>query len=171
MAHESALTTLAEVAIAITGFAGVVAVFGRRSSGHWSVPERNRLMALLVLSLHAMLFSVLPFVLFAVPVAETTTWRVLSLAVLLVRIPFVVALVRVTVPAARQKRSEREVSLAVSAFFLTGEALLFPALAMNATSLGVAWLYLAAIVWTLVVAAISFARLVLVPVGRGPAAP
>ena len=35
MDYQNALSTLAEVAIAITGFAGVVAVFGRRSSGDW----------------------------------------------------------------------------------------------------------------------------------------
>ena len=41
--YEDALSTLAKVAIAIAGFSGIVSVFGRRSVGHGSVAERNRL--------------------------------------------------------------------------------------------------------------------------------
>lgn len=170
MPYESALSTLAEVAVAIAGFSGIVSVFGRRSAGQWTTAERNRMLALLVLSLTALLFCLLPFVLLAIPVSESTCWRSLSLVAVVPRVAFLARLLPVAVEASRLARREREVSLVVSASFLVGDLLVIAALLANGLALGVAWPYLAMILWVLAEASVSFARLVLVPVQRGAAA-
>ena len=166
--YQNALSTLAEVAIAITGFAGVVAVFGRRSSGHWSVFEQTRLVVLLGCSLAALLFCVLPFVVLSIPVSESSCWRSLSVLLAVALTVFTAQVVRVAIEALRVPRSEREVSLLLSAFFLTGDLLAIPLLLANAF-LGVVWPYLAAIIWVLARAAMIFVRMVMIPVGRGSA--
>ena len=168
MDYQNALSTLAEVAIAITGFAGVVAVFGRRSSGHWSVVEQARLVALLGLSLAALLFCVLPFVVLSIPVSESSCWRSLSVLLAVALTVFTAQVVRVAIEALRVPRSEREVSLLLSAIFLTGDLLAIILLLANAF-LGVVWPYLAAIIWVLARAAMTFVRMVMIPVGRGSA--
>ena len=60
MPDPDALRTFAELGIALAGFSGIVAVLGRRSQGQWSELERARLFALLSTSLGATFFSVLP---------------------------------------------------------------------------------------------------------------
>ena len=55
--NEHAVMTLlgiASVATAISGFSGVVAVFGGRAEGKWSPAERFRTTNMLILSLGAM---------------------------------------------------------------------------------------------------------------------
>ena len=170
MDYETALSTLAEVSIAFAGFAGVVAVFGRRSSGQWSAQERNRFVALLSSSFTALLFSVLPFVLLAIPISESMCWRSLSAALVVPRVGFAVALVRIASRALGVPRTEREVSLALSALLLVGGFATIVLLLANVLWLGAVWPYLAAIVWMLAEAGMTFARLVLVPVWRGSAA-
>ena len=166
---ENALSTLAEVAIAITGFAGVVAVFGRRSSGHWTAAEGNRLTALIVSSLTALFLCVLPFLLLSIPVSEATCWRVLSFVVVVSRIAFMTRLFRIVGEARRVPEAEREVSLVVSALFLAGDLVTIALLLANAFWLAAVWPYLAAIIWLLAQASITFARLILVPVSRSAA--
>ena len=166
--YQNALSTLAEIAIAITGFAGVVAVFGRRSSGHWSVIEQARLVVLLGSSLAALLFCVLPFVVLSIPVSESSCWRSLSVLLAVALTVFTAQVVRVNIEALRVPRSEREVSLLLSAIFLTGDLLAIILLLANAF-LGVVWPYLAAIIWVLARAAMIFVRMVMIPVGRGSA--
>jgi len=57
------LETMAEIAIALTGFTGVVSVLGGRPSGGWIGPDRLWLQALLAWSLIAALGGVLPGIL------------------------------------------------------------------------------------------------------------
>lgn len=170
MTYEDALSTLAEVAIAITGFSGIVSVFGRRSVGQWSVAERNRLLALLIVSLTALLFCLLPFILLLVPVSESICWRSLSLFFVVPMIMFEARLIPIANDARRIPRTEREVSLAIAGIFIMGDLLAIVGLIFNGLVLGVVWPYLAAIIWGLTKAAISFVRLTLVPVGRESAA-
>ena len=169
MAYEDALSTLAEVAIAIAGFSGIVSVFGRRSSGHWSPAERSRLFGLLIMSFTALLFCVVPFVLLSIPVSESTCWRSLSLLLAVSHVVFVPIVIRNALGALPTPRSEREVSLVLSGIFITGDFLVIAVLLANAFALGVVWPYLAAIIWILTQAASLFARLVMVPIrGASP---
>jgi hypothetical protein len=170
VAYEDALSTLAQIAIAIAGFSGIVSVFGRRSVGDWSVAERNRLLALLIVSLTVLLFCLLPLVLLSIPVSESTCWRSLSLLLVIPTVGFEARLIPVANEARRVPRGQREVSLAVAGIFITGDLLAIVALVVNGVSLGVVWPYLAVLIWGLTKAAISFVRLVLVPVGHGSVA-
>ncbi len=170
MAYADALSTLAEVAIAIAGFSGIVAVFGRRSSGHWSTAERTRLIGLLVMSFTAVFFSVAPFVLLSVPVSESTCWRWLSALLAASRLVSGAVLLRVALGALRIPITKRETSLVTSATFIGGDFLVALVLGANALAFGLLWPYLAAIVWVLAEAAVIFIRLVIVPISRKPAA-
>lgn len=168
MAYEEAFSTLAEVAIAIAGFSGIVSVFGRRSQGQWSAAERTRLVGLLIQSFQALLFCVVPFVLLSIPVSESTCWRSLSLLLGITRIGSIVLLFRANIAAFRIPRSEREISVVLSATFIAGDLLTFVALMANAFAFGVVWPYLAGIIWLLIQAAALFTRLVVVPTFRQP---
>jgi hypothetical protein len=80
--NEHAVMTLlgiASVATAISGFSGVVAVFGGRADGKWSPGERFRTTNMLILSLGACLLSFLPLTeeLFQIP--EPVLWMIASL--------------------------------------------------------------------------------------------
>jgi len=169
LAYADALSTLAEVAIAIAGFSGIVSVFGRRSSGHWSPAERARLIGLLVMSFTAVFFSVVPFVLLSIPVSESTCWRSLSLLLAASRFVSMGVVLRVVLGERRIPASKREASLVTSVIFIAGDLLVVVALSVNAVGSGLLWPYLAAIVWVLAEAAVIFIRLVIVPISRAPA--
>ncbi len=78
MDHEDILLTLAEVSVALAGFSGVVAVFGRRDPGTWSFADRFRFFALVHTSLSSLLLCIIPFGLLAFSLAEETVWSALS---------------------------------------------------------------------------------------------
>jgi hypothetical protein len=169
LAYADALSTLAEVAIGLAGFSGIVSVFGRRSSGHWSPAERTRLIGLLVMSFTAVFFSVVPFVLLSIPVSESTCWRSLSLLLAASNLVPMVVTLRAVLGELRIPASKREVSLVMSVIFIAGDLLVVVALSANAVGSGLLWPYLAAIVWVLAKAAVNFVRLVIVPILRAPA--
>lgn len=73
-----ALFTVAEVAIALAGFSGVVAVLGQRSSGEWSAPDWLRFAMLLAFSFGAVLFSLLPTLVLALGASEPAAWGISS---------------------------------------------------------------------------------------------
>lgn len=74
------LLGIASVATAISGFSGVVAVFGGRAEGKWAPEDRFRTTNMLILSLGAALLSFLPVVeeLFAIP--DQILWVTASVA-------------------------------------------------------------------------------------------
>ena len=61
MPRESLLLGLAEVSVALTGFAGIVVFLGRRASGNWTEADRARFSSMISNGLSALLFSLLPF--------------------------------------------------------------------------------------------------------------
>src|SRR5215831_3668069 len=68
------LLGIASLALAISGFSGVVAVFAGRADGKWSPAERFRTKNMLILSLVACLLSFVPLIeeLFQIP--ESILW-------------------------------------------------------------------------------------------------
>lgn len=54
---EDYLFTIAEIAVALIGFSGVVAVLGHRGKGSWQPAERVRLLALTEPSIIALKWS------------------------------------------------------------------------------------------------------------------
>ncbi len=74
MDPQSILTTVAEVAIALTGFTGVVAVLGHRQNHDWSPEERLQLRTLVETSLTALFASFVPSVLLIFLSSEPASW-------------------------------------------------------------------------------------------------
>ncbi len=72
-----ALTTIAEVAVGLAGFSGVVAVLGRQP-GEFSRVEAGRLVVLLLSSLGALFFALIPFALFPLGLNPVSVWRTTS---------------------------------------------------------------------------------------------
>jgi hypothetical protein len=68
------LMGIASVAIAISGFSGVVAVFAGRADGRWSPAERFRTRNMLILSLVACLLSFLPLTEELFQIQERVLW-------------------------------------------------------------------------------------------------
>jgi hypothetical protein len=163
LSSTDVLSLLAELATAIAGFSGIVAVFGRRSAGKWSPAESARLVGLLWLSLTAALFSVLPLVLLSIPVSEPACWRMLSLLLAASLVRPTANVLRIISRTKATPIGERESSLATSWFFIVGDAAAIMALLVNAVAWAVPWPYLAGILWALIQAAVLFARLVMIP--------
>jgi hypothetical protein len=74
--ENETLRTLAEVAVALTGFTGIVAVLGRRAGGEWTPLELLRLRMLLETSLAVLFLALLPLLLQALRPSEASLWRV-----------------------------------------------------------------------------------------------
>ncbi|MFI5319342.1 MAG: hypothetical protein ACHQ6V_07165 [Myxococcota bacterium] len=118
------LLSLAELAVAITGFAAIVIVFRRRDTGRWEPIGANSFNGMLFHSMTALVFCLVPVALGALRLEPAAIWRVgsgLLGVVLLLHAP-IVALV-----------FARGRSLAARATVLAGE------LPVAALLLAVAW--------------------------------
>ena len=80
MSEHAVMTLLgiASIAIAVSGFSGVVAVFGGRAEGEWSPEARFRTTNMLILSLGACLLCFVPLALELFELAARTLWIVTS---------------------------------------------------------------------------------------------
>ena len=78
MQAESALGIIAEVSVALAGFTGVVAVFGSREQSAWNPVEVMRFRTMLISSLAALLFSIIPICLYHLGISETQVWSTSS---------------------------------------------------------------------------------------------
>lgn len=80
------LFTIAEIAVALIGFSGVVAVLGHRGKGSWQPAERVRLLALTEPSIIALTGALLPATLQLALLGDEIVWRVSNLIVLLLHL-------------------------------------------------------------------------------------
>lgn len=78
LTDSDVLQTIAEIAIALTGFTGVVAFLGQRARGEWRAVDLFRFNQLLGGSLAALLFSFTPILLFRLGAPEMVLWRASS---------------------------------------------------------------------------------------------
>ncbi len=78
MELQDALTTVAEIAIAIAGFSGVAAVLGRRSDGEWAPLDVLRLRVLLLTSFAIVILCFLPIILISASIAPKMAWTLSS---------------------------------------------------------------------------------------------
>jgi hypothetical protein len=70
------LHTIAQVAITLIGFSGIVLAFGQRTSLKWTPEESLRLYALVVPSLTAFFFSFTPILIFSLTNDVSSVWRI-----------------------------------------------------------------------------------------------
>jgi hypothetical protein len=159
---DSLLTT-AEVAVALAGFAGIVVVLGKPSLSDWSRVDVLRLETLLVVSLGAVVFALVPIALHhaGLPgrtvIATSSALMMLYIAALLCRFQI------------RVRRLDPESRATLSPIFtrviLAVWIVIFVNLALN--SLDVVFqrefgIYFLALLWFLIVSVIQFARIILV---------
>jgi len=75
MAEESLLLTIAEVSIGFAGFAGIVALLGRRAGGTWSTADRLRFNSLVRHALLSLFAAILPLAIHYVDPDHGSPWR------------------------------------------------------------------------------------------------
>jgi hypothetical protein len=154
MAWESALGSAIEVAIGIAGFSGIVAAVGRRGAGHWSAADQLRLRILLTASGAALIFAFLPFVLVGF-VEDALVWRLGSALLAIHTAGITLYRVRQAsaagiVDALQIRRWRAVLPLAVVSL-----------LTANAVWLASSSLYVLGVLWGLVIAFLTFVRLLL----------
>ena len=78
MSTVEILVGIAEIAVALAGFTGVVVAFGSRGQGAWHPGDKLRLGFLLESSLTAAGFSLLALLLLSLAESEALTWAAMS---------------------------------------------------------------------------------------------
>ena len=74
MEGSEILQLLAELAIGVLGFSGVVAVLGRRSGGDWSLVDRSRFLWMVWVTTLVLVSSLIPFLLHHSGIAGPPLW-------------------------------------------------------------------------------------------------
>ena len=76
MAPEDALASIAEVAIGLAGFSGLVAAFGQRSGQSWRGDQKARIIFLVALSFMVITTSLLPWAISGWTSAASLVWGI-----------------------------------------------------------------------------------------------
>ncbi len=162
MEPTDALLTIAELALGLTGFTGVVAAF-RTRSGPWLPADAFRVFSLLSVSLGVLFLALIPLSLAYFPLSDEVSWRISSGLMTLFTVPG--ALVIISRIRRLDARSKQVLSRPTIAFIVFGSALNALAQLLNAagvfpnTSFAI---YFAGLVWLLFYSGLQFARLLLV---------
>jgi hypothetical protein len=159
MDQSDVLLTLAEVSVAFAGFAGVVAVFGRRDPSTWSYANRNRFRLLIEMSLCAVFFCILPFCLSALHLPAQMVWR---LASAFVATYLLVAVLVYMIGLRAVASSDRaEISRSVTALFFALDILAIAVNLYNVATLGEVGPFLLALLILVTKTGFLFARMML----------
>ena len=157
MEAASTLEVLAEIAIAIAGFSGVVAALTIHTA-QWSELDKIRLRALLQASLGTAFFSLLPLVLSSTTLRSPTVWVIASSTWLIYMgastIPFVLQAMGKS-GAAPDGLGRPMLALFMA---IVGSAVVMQVL--NVAVLRTAWPHLAAMLSGLFAASVAFIRLI-----------
>jgi hypothetical protein len=161
MEPDEALGILAQIAVALAGFAGVVVVFRRESVHEWSAVDRLRLRLLLANSLLPLGLCMMGMVLLTIKPMPTGIWRWCSGIAFAVSLLFPITMTkyfrRLDV---RQVQRERATRLLFYLFGLLGIAANLLQL-YNAAFPGVFWPFFTVIVFQVITALFQFARMIL----------
>ena len=90
MQPSEALSTAAQVAVALAGFAGIIVAFRTGSVHEWELVDKFRLRLLLTNSAFALTFSLFGILLLSTDLEPSWRWRVCSLIALAITVPFAV---------------------------------------------------------------------------------
>ncbi len=157
MEAASTLQVLAEIAIAIAGFSGVVTALSIRTS-QWTDLDKIRLRVLLQASFATALFSLLPLILFSTTLLNPTIWVIASSAWLIYMgvstIPFVVRGIR------KAGSAPDRLGRPMVALFLGIVGSVFVVQVLNVAILRTAWPHLTAMLGGLIGSSVAFLRLI-----------
>jgi hypothetical protein len=152
------LQLIAEVAVALAGFSGVVVALGRRSGGAWASSDKTRLRTMLDLSFLAAFLAIMPFILFHGGLESSSIWAWSSgLGALVMGVRLIRAL-----PQLASIWRDSSVSRPLVATMRSLQAAIVLVLAANATGFGLGQSftpYLIALVGLLAMSALMFVRL------------
>lgn len=162
MEPGEALSTAAQIAVALAGFAGVVVVFRRESVHDWSTLDKFRLRLLLANSILPLGLCMIALLLLTVEPTLTGVWRWCSGAAFTVFLAFAII---VNTSFRRLKLQQLQGASANFIFYLFatlgwGSTLLQ---LYNVALLGAFWPFFAGISLQLVAAMLQFARMILLP--------
>jgi len=160
------LLGIASVAVTISGFSGVVAVFGGRALGHWLPHERFRMMNMLILSLGVCLFCFVPLTEELFHVSEQFLWQSSSLF-LGVFCAYYFVYAKVKIQKSHLRGPGRLIEW-VRIVFFTCLALAIALQTLNAAGNVIVrgpGPFIAGLIFLLIPAALQFALLVLEPLG------
>ena len=152
------LQTIGEIAVALTGFSGVVAVLGHRGRGAWSSTELLQLRTLVEPSLVALFGSFLPTTIQLTFESEVLVWRLSNGALGLLGVAAIVAFIARSRFAGTTKGQRVLLALCVVA---VGTNLLAAIGVLTQYEL----IFVLVLILALVVAAYNF-LLLLFPIGR-----
>jgi len=76
MSPEDALLSIAEIAIGLAGFSGLVAAFGQRPGHSWKGHQKTRIVFLVILSFGMIMAAILPFALSGFTDSPAVIWGV-----------------------------------------------------------------------------------------------
>jgi len=163
MDPADALSTAAQIAVALAGFAGVVVAFRRGSLHDWAVIDKFRLWLLLGNSIAPLLNCLFGLFLLTIEPRPASIWRWCSAVSLLVTIPFAVVSRRRLVELGSSVIPELGSFRYVLFFFGMIGALVILLQIYNAAVAGVFSFFYLSIVFPLAIGAIQFARMILLP--------
>jgi hypothetical protein len=163
MEPGEALSTAAQIAVALAGFAGVVVVFRTGSLHEWPPLDKFRLWLLLGNALLALFACLIGMLLLAIKPTPLTIWRWCSGFSFLLVFPFGFL--------SRRRQLElgpsvvKEMGAFRYVFYLFGaiSAVVSALQVYNALTAGVFWLFYASIVFPLAIGTLQFARMILLP--------
>lgn len=163
MDPNAALSTSAQIAVAIAGFAGVVVAVRDESVHSWGRIEQFWLRLLLVNSILPLAFSMVGLLIISIKPVQPATWRWCSGFAALLLVPYATMILRSLLRfAPGQLKAAGGGRFPSYALFTLLTAVCLLQL-YNATTLAAFWPYFVAIVAMLLGAMYQFVRLILIP--------
>ena len=163
MEPGDALSTAAQIAVALAGFAGVVVAFRRGSLHDWALLDRYRLWLLLGNSIVPFFCCLFGLLLLTIEPRPPSIWRWCSALSLVVTVPFGVVSRRRQLKLGPAVISEMGTFRYVYYLFGLLGAVVVLLQIYNAAVAGVFVLFYAAIVFPLAIGVLQFARMILLP--------
>jgi hypothetical protein len=162
MEPGEALSTAAQIAVALAGFAGVVVVFRRESVHDWSTIDKFRLRLLLANSILPLALCIIALVFLTFEPALTGVWRWCSCVAFVAFAPFAITTTMAFLRFGLQRLQGAPANFVFYLFATLGTAATLLQL-YNAALLGAFWPFFTGIVLQLVAAMFQFARMILLP--------
>ena len=161
MEPSDALSTAAQIAVTLAGFAGVVVVFRKESVHEWSAMNKFRLRLLLANSLLPLAFCMVGMMLLSIKPTPVWIWRGASgfAAACLISFPVVMIHRGLAGGSIRITGSSRFVFYPLSVLGTMGTLLEI----YNVAKLNVFWAFYAPIVFQILTATVQFVRIILLP--------
>lgn len=156
------LSTAAQIAVALAGFAGVVVVFRRESVHEWPPIDKFRLRLLLTNSVLPLVLCIIALLLLGIKPVPSGIWRWCSGVALCVISPWVITATAVFHRSRLYRWQGARANFVTYLFRTLGVGIILLQL-YNAALLGAFWPFFAGIAFHLVSAVLQFARMIVLP--------